>query len=134
MLEETFMSFSCCKSGIPYNPNLFRQPGVLDLLWIFQVNSEHPFCIFTVIALHFGLGAYKRGCKGIVDAAYQRNSDLEYYMSQFLCTDRKENQNFPIYKEIQNGAVAKSYITNGLLIYGEIFPHFLIYRETLPHI
>jgi hypothetical protein len=49
-------------------------------------------------------------------------------------TDKKENLNFPIYKEIQNGAVAKSYITNGLLIYGEIFPHFLIYWETLPHI
>jgi hypothetical protein len=44
-------------------------------------------------------------------------------------TDKKENQNFPIYKEIQNGAVAKSYITNGLLLYGEIFPHFLIYWE-----
>jgi hypothetical protein len=42
-------------------------------------------------------------------------------------TDKKENQNFPICKEIQNGAVAKSYITNGPLIYGEIFPHFLIY-------
>jgi hypothetical protein len=40
-----------------------------------------------------------------------------------VCTDKKENQNFPIYKEIQNGAVAKSYITNGLLIYGEIFTH-----------
>jgi hypothetical protein len=31
-----------------------------------------------------------------------------------------------MYKEIQNGAVAKSYMTNGLLIYGEIFAHFLI--------
>ncbi len=51
-----------------------------------------------------------------------------------LCTDKKENQNFPIDKEIQNGAVAKSYIPNGLLIYEEIFPHFLIYWETLPHI
>jgi hypothetical protein len=50
------------------------------------------------------------------------------------CSDKKENQNFPIYKEIQNGAVAKSYMTNGLLIYGEIFPHFLIYWEALPHI
>ena len=28
---------------------------------------------------------------------------------------------------IQNGAVAKSYMTNGLTIYGEIFVHFLIY-------
>jgi hypothetical protein len=42
-------------------------------------------------------------------------------------TDKKENLIFLIYKEIQNGAVAKSYITNGLLIYGEIFAHFLIY-------
>ncbi len=33
---------------------------------------------------------------------------------------------FLIYKEIQNGAVAKSYVTNGLHIYGEIFAHFLI--------
>jgi hypothetical protein len=42
-------------------------------------------------------------------------------------TDKKENQIFFIYKEIQNGAVAKSYMTSGLLIYGEIFAHFLIY-------
>ncbi len=42
-------------------------------------------------------------------------------------TDKKENQMFLINKEIQNGAVAKSYMTNGLLIYGEIFSHFLIY-------
>ncbi len=42
-------------------------------------------------------------------------------------TDKKENEIFLIYKEIQNGAVAKSYMTNGLLIYGEIFAHFLIY-------
>jgi hypothetical protein len=32
-------------------------------------------------------------------------------------TDEKENKIFLIYKEIQNGAVAKSYMTNGLLIY-----------------
>jgi hypothetical protein len=44
-------------------------------------------------------------------------------------TDKKENKTFLIYKEIQNGAVAKSYITNGLLIYREIFAHFLIYRK-----
>ncbi len=41
-------------------------------------------------------------------------------------TDKKENQSILIYKEIQNGEVAKSYITNGLLINGEIFGHFLI--------
>jgi hypothetical protein len=31
-------------------------------------------------------------------------------------TDKEENQIFLIYKEIPNGAVAKSYMTNGLLI------------------
>jgi hypothetical protein len=30
-------------------------------------------------------------------------------------TDKKENQIFLIYREIQSGAVAKSYVTNGLL-------------------
>ncbi len=43
------------------------------------------------------------------------------------CTDKKEKQIFLVYKEIQNGAVAKSYKTNGLLIYGEIVAHFLIH-------
>jgi hypothetical protein len=32
-------------------------------------------------------------------------------------TDKKLKSNFPIYKKIQNGAVAKSYMTNGLLIF-----------------
>jgi hypothetical protein len=36
-----------------------------------------------------------------------------------MYTDKKENQIFLIYKEIQNGAVAKSFMTNGLLTYGE---------------
>ncbi len=33
-------------------------------------------------------------------------------------TDKKENKIFLIYKEIQNGADAKLYVINGLLIYG----------------
>ncbi len=41
----------------------------------------------------------------------------------------KKTIKFSIYKEIQSGAVAKSYMTNGLLIQYmvEIFAHFLIY-------
>jgi hypothetical protein len=39
----------------------------------------------------------------------------------------KENRICLIVKEIQKRAVAKSYMTNGLLICGEIFAHFLIY-------
>ena len=42
-------------------------------------------------------------------------------------TDKKGNQIFLIYKEIQSGADAKSYMTNGLLIYGEIFANIHIY-------
>ncbi len=33
-------------------------------------------------------------------------------------TDKKENKIFLICKEVQNGSVAKSYMANGLLIYG----------------
>jgi hypothetical protein len=48
-------------------------------------------------------------------------------------TDKKENEIFLISKEIQNGAVAKSYMTNGLPIYLPISSYirkpwpFLIY-------
>jgi len=40
---------------------------------------------------------------------------------------KKENHIFLKYKDIQNGAVAMSYMTNGLLINGEIFVPFLIF-------
>jgi hypothetical protein len=43
-------------------------------------------------------------------------------------TERKENKTFLIYKEIQKGSGAKSYMTNGLPIYDKIylciFPYF----------
>jgi hypothetical protein len=41
-------------------------------------------------------------------------------------TDKKEENNFLMYKEIQKGAVAKLYITNGLLLNNYKFAHFLI--------
>ncbi len=37
-----------------------------------------------------------------------------------VCTNKKENKIFLIYKEIQNGAVAKSYVRKGFLIYEEM--------------
>ncbi len=50
------------------------------------------------------------------------------FLESFLCgsvyenwstvhTDKTENKIFLVYKEIQSGAVAKSYMTNGLIIY-----------------
>jgi hypothetical protein len=52
-------------------------------------------------------------------------------------TDKKENQIFLIYKEIQSGAVAKSYMRRGFLIYEEINKmrkYFPIYEEAVSHI
>ncbi len=50
------------------------------------------------------------------------------------CTDKKENKIFLIYKEIQSGAVAKSYVRKGFLIYGEMRKNFPIYKEAVSHI
>jgi hypothetical protein len=44
------------------------------------------------------------------------NGDKGIEIVYAVYTDKKENQMFLIYKEIQGGAVAKSYMTNGLLI------------------
>jgi hypothetical protein len=49
-------------------------------------------------------------------------------------TDKKENQIFLIYKEIQSGAVAKSYMRKGFLIYMEMRKYFPIYEVAVSHI
>ncbi len=51
-----------------------------------------------------------------------------------LYTDKKENQIFLIYREIQSGAVAKSYMLKGFLIYEEMPKYFPIYEEVVSHI
>jgi hypothetical protein len=51
-----------------------------------------------------------------------------------MYTDKKENQIFLIYREIQSGAVAKSYMRKGFLIYGEMRKYFPIYEEAVSHI
>jgi hypothetical protein len=45
-------------------------------------------------------------------------------------TDKKESQILLIYKEIQNGAVAKSYMRKGFLIYEEM-PKYLNHEDSL---
>ncbi len=44
-------------------------------------------------------------------------------------TDKKENEIFPIYEEIQSGAVVKSYMREGFLIYEEMRKYFPIYMR-----
>jgi hypothetical protein len=49
-------------------------------------------------------------------------------------TDKKENQIFLTFKEIQRGAIAKSYMRKGFLIYEEMRKYFPIYEEAVSHI
>ncbi len=48
--------------------------------------------------------------------------------------DKKENQIFLIYRKIQSGALAKSYMRKGLLIYDEMRKYFPIHEEAVSHI
>ncbi len=48
--------------------------------------------------------------------------------------DKKENKIFLIYKEIQSGAVAKSYLRKGFLIYEEMRKYLVMYEEAISHI
>ncbi len=54
----------------------------------------------------------------------------------FVCphTDKRENESFLIYKEIQSGAVAKSYMRKGFLMYVGMRKYILIYEEAVSHI
>jgi hypothetical protein len=56
---------------------------------------------------------------------------LLYYT---LHTDKKENQFFSQYKEIQSGAVAKSYMRKGFPIYQEMGKYFPKYKEAISYI
>jgi hypothetical protein len=64
---------------------------------------------------------------------------LCYFCIQFLThtvhyTDKKENKIFLIYKEIQMGSGAKSYMRKGFLIYEEMRKYFTINEEAVSHI
>jgi hypothetical protein len=49
-------------------------------------------------------------------------------------TDKKENKICLIYKEIQMGSGAKSYMRKGFLLYEEMRKFFPIYEEAVSHI
>jgi hypothetical protein len=51
-----------------------------------------------------------------------------------FASDKKENKIFLIYMEIQKGAVAKSYMRKGFLIYEEMSKYLVIYEEAFSHI
>jgi hypothetical protein len=49
-------------------------------------------------------------------------------------TDKKGRKVFLIYKEIQSGSGAKSYMRKGFLKYGEMHKYLVIYGEAVSHI
>jgi hypothetical protein len=55
-------------------------------------------------------------------------------MAIVLYTEKKENQIFLIYKEILSGAVAKSYMRKGFLIFEEMRRDFPMYEEAFSHL
>jgi len=48
-----------------------------------------------------------------------------------LCTDKKENEIFLIYTEVQRGSVAKSYMRKGFPIYEDMRKYLTIYEEAV---
>ncbi len=60
------------------------------------------------------------------------DSSSQQWIRHALCTLIKRKYNFLHKKGNSEGSGAKSYMTNGILIFGEIFAHFQIYQEALP--
>jgi hypothetical protein len=55
-------------------------------------------------------------------------------LSKIFYTDKKENEIFLLYKEIQMGSVAKSYMRKGFLLYEEMRKYLTIYEEAFSYI
>ncbi len=67
-----------------------------------------------------GRGICTTDCVGVYNISLEMNLHrpaTPLNTEEQSCTDKKENQIFLIFKEIQNGAVAKSYMRKGFLIY-----------------
>jgi hypothetical protein len=71
-------------------------------------------------------------CKYSVSVMVEKNVPRKWHENPH--TDKKENQIFLIYKEIQSGGVAKSYMRKGSLIYEEMRKYFPIYEEAVSQI
>jgi hypothetical protein len=82
-------------------------------------------CFFMVFASLIGISA--QGSIPPFEYGFKRTIRLDN-------TDKKENQIFLICKEIQKGAVARSYMRKGFLIYEEMRKYLTIYVEAVSHI
>jgi hypothetical protein len=63
-------------------------------------------------------------CKKLIQSDQSEPFPIIFF---YVYTDKKVNQIFLIYKEIQSGAVAKSYMRKDFLIFEEMRKYFPIY-------
>ncbi len=103
--------------------SFFSLMGIQSMLWL---PWEPKQCQCRILLLYIIL-CWLILHSSILKADHVSDQRTNSWTKSWQNTDKKENQIFLIYREIQSGAVAKSYMTNGLHIYGEIFSHFLIY-------
>ncbi len=83
------------------------------------------FLLFRSYYVLFIIGHFKKVHK-IKNQPTGRTRNISYVKMNI---DKKDNQFFLIYKQIQSGAVAKSYMRKGFLIYEEMRKYFPIYED-----
>ncbi len=62
---------------------------------------------------------------------HRHHYGVQDHLNNSMHTDQKGKTIFLIYKEIQSGAVAKSYMRKGFLIYEEVRKYLTIYEEAV---
>jgi hypothetical protein len=73
-------------------------------------------CVSLPRPFNLGLDMTRR-IDDLLDEVRNAETLLQNARYLYYTLIKKKKKNFLIYKEIQKGAVAKSYMTNGLLIY-----------------
>ncbi len=146
--------FTCTKRGrqetamwgpwdLPNNAKIHFTPEKLELqkshdtvcLMIYVCHGHHlpssqrkPASVFWKISTR--LSVFRWTCIAISPFSLSEETDISVHNY----TDKKENKIFLINKEIQSGAVAKSYVRKGFLINKEMRKYLPIYEKAVRHI
>jgi hypothetical protein len=97
---------------------------VIRLSFKYPYNSFVILLTFPLTIAHAatGRGGHPLGRHVRIRSVVGPISSIQY-------TDKKENEIFLIYKKIQMGSVAKSYMRKGFLIFEEMRKYSTIYEE-----
>jgi hypothetical protein len=109
------------------------------ILGIFVSNFRHFFFAVQSVVEYIAGHAVSQHGKAIVNLGHSvvlLAVSVHVHYHRPGCgpiTDKKENQIFLIYKEIQMVSGAKSYMSKGFLIYEEMRKYLTIYEEAVSH-